>query len=244
MHTEEVFWLQVGPIFCCLCTRGALEKGSPEKRAALQKGSNGSEMEKKKWQAASTNTSSEKELTPLASSLLENFANGMSVSWQHISPHVHDHAFCCNFLCSSCQSVSAKGPSIQALAMAATQSGATGEDLQEISALGNFGKNAPHIASQMERKFCQSPDIDLPSPYLLECPVKVVTSDGIGTSLKRIGMFLPHEWFHWMSSYPHISGLDNLESFWESHSAEDPQLLGNPVKEPGVAFLFVLFICL
>ena len=244
MHTEEVFWLQVGPIFCCLCTRGALEKGSPEKRAALQKGSNGSEMEKKKWQAASTNTSSEKELTPLASCLLENFANGMSVSSQHISPHVHDHAFCCNFLCSSCQSVSAKGPSIQALAMAATQSGATGEDLQEISALGNFGKNAPHIASQMERKFCQSPDIDIPSPYFLECPVKVVTSDGIGTSLKRIGMFLPHGWFHWMSSYPHISGLDTLESFWESHSAEDPQLLGNPVKEPGVAFLFVLFICL
>ena len=120
--------------------------------------------------------------------------------------------------------------------MAAAQSGATGDDIQEIAALGNFGKNASHIASQMEKKFCKSPDIDLPTPYLLECPVKVVTSDGLTTSLKRIGMYLPHEWFHWMSSYPLISGLDTLESFWESHSPEDPQLLGNPVREPEIAF--------
>ena len=126
--------------------------------------------------------------------------------------------------------------------MAAVQSGCAGDDLQEIAALGNYGKNASHIASQMERKFCQSPDIDLPSPYLLECPVKVVTSDGLSTSQKRIGMFLPHEWFHWMSSYPHISGLDSLEAFWESHSAEDPQLFGNPVMELGIAFAAVFMV--
>ena len=125
--------------------------------------------------------------------------------------------------------------------MASTQSGATGDDIQEIAALGNFGKNASHIAAQMERKFCKSPDIDLPTPYLVECPVKVVTSDGLATSLKRIGMYLPHEWFHWMSPYPLISGLDTLESFWGSHSPEDPQLLGNPVKETGIAFLFADF---
>lgn len=132
---------------------------------------------------------------------------------------------------------SAQGPSIQALAMAATQSGATGDDLQELAGLGNFGANASHIASQMERKYCKSPDIDLPFPYLLECPVKVVTSDGLGTSLKRIGMLLPHEWFHWMASYPQISGLNTLESFWDSHSIADPQLRENPVKDTAISIL-------
>ena len=226
------FWLQVKPLLVALHKRGP-GKGQPCKRAAYM-----AKWKRKKYQAESTNNPADKELSPLASSLLENFANGMSVSWLHISPYVHGLMSKC-----SCQLDSAKGPSIQALAMAATQSGAIGEDIQEIAALGNFGKNASHIASQMEKKYCQSPGIDLPNPYLLECPVKVVTSDGLATSLKRIGMFLPHEWFHWMSSYPLISGLDTLESFWESHSSEDPQLLENPVREAGFAFAFLVFMC-
>jgi len=46
---------------------------------------------RKEWEEASTNTNtcSEKELTPLASCLLENFANGMSESCLHTPPHVH-----------------------------------------------------------------------------------------------------------------------------------------------------------
>ena len=113
-------------------------------------------------------------LTPLASCLLENFANRMSVSWLHISPHA---CACmglmfCQFLLQQLLLQPRDLPS-RLWPMAATQSGATGDDLQELAGLGHFGANASHIASQMERKYCKSPDIDLLFPYLLECPVKV-----------------------------------------------------------------------
>ena len=84
-----MLWPQVGPIVWLHlpCQSAALLKGSPAKGHPCKRATM-SKWKREKWDAASTNPSSDKGLTPLGSCLLENFANGMSASWLHIPPHV------------------------------------------------------------------------------------------------------------------------------------------------------------
>ena len=105
-----------------------------------------------------------------------------------------------------------------------------------------YGQNPNHIAHQLQKKCCENPDLGLPMPYFVEAPVQVKTADGFSVTTKKIGLFLPHEWFHWMCEQPHISGLEHLKSFWKEHSANDPQLENNPVKD-ACHVITVVFLC-
>ena len=128
-----------------------------------------------------------------------------------------------------------QGPSIQALAMAALKSGQNSSDIQEMASLGNSGQNPNHVAQQLERKYCQAAEIDVPNPYSVECPVLLRTSDGMSVATRNVGMFLPHEWFHWMCQKDGVSGLSHLEGFWYEHSPKDPQIQHPPVTDTWVA---------
>ena len=124
-----------------------------------------------------------------------------------------------------------EGPSIQAIAMAASKSGMPTPDVQELASLGNHGQNPNHIAHLLQSKFCESTDIDLPMPYFVDTPVQLRTADGLCVTQKKIGMFLPHEWFYWLCGQDvAISGLHKLGQFWEEHSPKDPQLKNNPIQ--------------
>ena len=77
-----------------------------------------------------------------------------------------------------------EGPSIQALAMAASKSGVSTSDIQELASLGNHGQNPKHIAHQLQPKYCESIGIDLPMPYFVETPVQLKTADGLSVAQK------------------------------------------------------------
>ena len=66
--------------------------------------------------------------------------------------------------------------------------------------------------------------IRLPEPYFADIPVSVRTSDGWVPSVKPIGLYLPHEWFAWLSLEEQAAGFQELETFWASHSMEDSKL--------------------
>ena len=93
--------------------------------------------------------------------------------------------------------VEAQGPSVQAIALAATKSGCNSADLQQLAALGNYGRSSEHIAAQMISKYCQSDSINLPEPFFAEVPVSVRTADDWVVSVKPVALYLPHEWFAW-----------------------------------------------
>lgn len=153
----------------------------------------------KRKKAAVPEVAEPEEMSPLALSLLEQFSMGMS------------------------------GPSVQAIALAATKSGAAGPGIAELASLGNHGRASQHIASQMVLKYCQSPDINLPVPYMADVPVLVKTPNDWQLSTRPVGLYLPHEWFAWLQDQEKVSGLENLAAFWAEHSKKDPKLKGNPM---------------
>lgn len=122
-----------------------------------------------------------------------------------------------------------QGPSLQSIALAATKSGATSPDLQEMAALGNYGRSSNHVASQMISKYCQSSCIQLPEPYFADIPVNVKTLDGWAQSTKSVALYLPHEWFAWLEMEEQAAGFNDLQEFWDSHNMGGPKLDGNPV---------------
>ena len=125
----------------------------------------------------------------------------------------------------------AEGPSVQAIALAATKSGCNSADLQQLAALGNYGRSSEHIASQMISKYCKSDNIKLPEPYLAEVPVCVRTPDDWVLSMKPVSLYLPHEWFAWLQTEEQAAGWLQLHDFWDSHSTDDPKLDGSPVMD-------------
>ena len=127
--------------------------------------------------------------------------------------------------------VEAQGPSVQAIALAATKSGCNSADLQQLAALGNYGRSSEHIASQVISKYCQSDSINLPEPFFAEVPVSVRTADDWVVSVKPVALYLPHEWFAWLEMEEQAAGFGQLEEFWDSHSMDDPKLDGNPVMD-------------
>lgn len=128
----------------------------------------------------------------------------------------------------------AEGPSLQAIALAASKSGANSTDIQQLASLGNFGRSSEHIASQVITKYCQSGNISLPEPYFADIPVCVKTSDDWTLSVKPVAMYLPHEWFGWLQMEEQAAGFDCLEGFWAGHCRTDPKLDGNPASsDPG-----------
>ena len=126
----------------------------------------------------------------------------------------------------------AQGPSIQALALAATKSGANSADLQQL-------------ASQ----YCKSDSIKLPEPYFVDTPVRVRTADDWVLTVKPVALYLPHEWFAWLQLEEQAAGFRQLEEFWENHPMGDPKLDGNPVmdaswQQPCSVQLLLTSICL
>ena len=154
--------------------------------------------------------------------------------WQQVEEDVRDKPFTPLGLALLEQFASgASGPSIQSLALAATKTGATGHDVDELASLGNFGTNPQHIAEQMVSKYCKSPNVDLPEPYLLDVPVLVKSNADCAyfVQKKQVAIFLPHDWFSWMAEDKHelVSGLASLDTFWEEHDLLDPKLEESPI---------------
>lgn len=125
----------------------------------------------------------------------------------------------------------AQGPSVQALALAATKSGANSADLQQLASLGNYGRSSEHIASQMISKYCKSDSIKLPEPYFVDTPVRVRTAGDWVLAVKPVALYLPHEWFAWLQLEEQAAGFEQLEEFWENHPMGDPKLDGNPIMD-------------
>ena len=134
---------------------------------------------------------------------------------------------------SFCLVYSSKGPAIQSIALAATKSGVVAQDVQEIASMGNYGRSENHVATQMTRRFCESDELGVPQPYIVELPIQARSSEGWYMTSKPLGMFLPHEWFSWLENHKEASGFAHLEAFWEEHSADDPKLAGNPIVKEG-----------
>ena len=133
-----------------------------------------------------------------------------------------------------------EAPSIQALALAATKSGASRPDLQELAKLGNFGNSPQHIYEQMVSKYCKSEAIHMPGPYVVDIPVVVTKESSTAVQWRPVAFFLPHEWFGWISSSnlsedqrEQLAGWSHLEQFWEEHDLLDPKLENNPVMDDG-----------
>ena len=125
----------------------------------------------------------------------------------------------------------AKGPSVQSIALAATKSGATSADMQQLAGLGNSGRSSEHIASQMVSKYCQSDTISLPKPYFAELPVAVRTSDEWVLANKSVALYLPHEWLSWLEGQEQVAGWTGLHDFWAGQSNDDPKLDCSPISE-------------
>ena len=123
----------------------------------------------------------------------------------------------------------AQGPSVQALALAATKSGANSADLQQLASLGNYGRSSEHIASQMISKYCKSDSINLPEPYFVDTPVRVRTADDWVVTVKPVALYLPHEWFACLQLEEQAAGFEQLEGFWENHPMADPKLDCHPI---------------
>ena len=192
---------------------------------------------RKKYDGQGTSPTLEgEEMSPLGTCLLEHFANGMSAPCWHLICFHHMHTYA-SHPPQACMCLEAEGPSIQALAMAALKSGQNSPDIQELASLGNFGKNPNHVANQLQKKYCQNSDIDIPFPFSLDCPVLLKGSDGICHGTRKVGMFLPHEWFHWLCGKEGVSGLNDLSSFWADHSIHDPQLKHSPVMDPWIGWM-------
>ena len=133
-----------------------------------------------------------------------------------------------------------EAPSIQALALAATKSGASRPDVQELAKLGNYGNSPQHIYEQMVSKYCKSEAIHMPEPYV------------VAVQWRPVALFLPHEWFGWISSSnlsedqrEQLAGWSHLGQFWEEHDLLDPKLENNPVMDDGndpANFLYVSYV--
>ena len=90
---------------------------------------------------------------------------------------------------------------------------------------------APVSHGKMEK--CESDELGVPQPYIVELPIQARSSEGWYMTSKPLGMFLPHEWFSWLENHKEASGFAHLEAFWEEHSADDPKLAGNPIVKEG-----------
>ena len=135
-----------------------------------------------------------------------------------------------------------QGVSIQKTAMAARKSYSKEalSDVDEMAAMGNWGRNPSHIAEQMTTKYCEASHLGLPEPYLVETPVVLKSNEdsAVSVATRQIGVFLPHDWFAWMGSdsleeaVKHsITGLPDLQPFWSCHEMKDPKFCKNPVTE-------------
>ena len=124
----------------------------------------------------------------------------------------------------------AQGPSVQSLAFAAAKSGVTAHDIQDLSSLGNFGRNQNHVAGQLTSKFCKSEELDVPFPYFFEAPVMKKGADKWFLATEKLAVFLPHEWFAWMQSHSNVSGISQLQNLWEEHDPSDPKLHNSTLK--------------
>ena len=89
------------------------------------------------------------------------------------------------------------------------------------------------LLKQMVSKYCKSPNVDLPEPYLVDVPVLVRSNADCAyfVQKKKIAIFLPHDWFSWMTESKHelVSGLASLDTFWEEHDLLDPKLEESPI---------------
>lgn len=97
--------------------------------------------------------------------------------------------------CIFCHGSAAKGPDLQRIAFAAVKTGVTAPDIQLMASFGNFGRNPNHVAGQVTKQYCQSDDIDIPEPYVIDLPVRVRTPDDWALGTRQVGFFLPHEWW-------------------------------------------------
>ena len=135
----------------------------------------------------------------------------------------------------------AEGVNLQRTALAAHKSlvGQTLPDVEEMAAMGNWGRNSSHIAEQLTVRYCQSKHLGLPEPHVAEIPALVRNNVDCAITVipKKIGIYLPHDWFAWMGGLDSdakeaLTGQAGLVAFWEEHDIEgDPKMKGSPIKK-------------
>ena len=67
--------------------------------------------------------------------------------------------------------------------------GAGSNDLEELAALGNFGRNSGHVAGQLTTKYCKDDSMLLPLPYFFECPVQKKSPDSWYMAKETVAIF-------------------------------------------------------
>ena len=83
---------------------------------------------------------------------------------------------------------------LQEIAQAAEQSGAQGQDLEHLAALGTRGLHKQNISKAVIDTYCKNPDLKVPMPYIAKVPVLVRTKTGDVVSNEDFYMFLPTDW--------------------------------------------------
>ena len=100
----------------------------------------------------------------------------------------------------------AAGVNIQRTALAAHKSlvGQSLPDVEEMAAMGSWGRNSSHIAEQLTTRYCESKHLGLPEPYVVEIPVLVRSNVDCAITVipKKIGIYLPHDWLTCMAGWP------------------------------------------
>jgi len=80
----------------------------------------------------------------------------------------------------------------------------------------------------------------MPEPYVVDILVVVTKESSTAVQWRLVALFLPHEWFGWISrsnlsedQREQLAGWSHLEQFWEEHDLLDPKLENNPVMDDG-----------
>ena len=146
------------------------------------------------------------------------------------SKHHVSLAFCKNkHISFQCVFISAKGPTVQKLALAAkrTYNDDSAKDVNLIASLGSYGMEPQNITPFIMERFCKNTSHRLPEPSLVKLPMRVkdMAAAKVTVEMKDQYVFLPHDWLCNMEdvAFETIWGLESLQPFWDCHStAEDP----------------------
>ena len=130
---------------------------------------------------------------PLGLALLEQFASGVSIPCLLNSSLFFLWMFTKQDLSMRKMNVchTSEAPSTQGLALAATKSGASRPDVQELAKLGNFG-NSPQIYEQMVSKYCKSEALRGGHP------IPVVVTKESSTAVQWRPVFVLATWMVWL----------------------------------------------
>ena len=67
--------------------------------------------------------------------------------------------------------------------------GGGNNDLEQLAAMGNYGRSSGHVAGQLTAKYCKDDSMTLPQPYFFECPVLKKSPDSWYLAKETVAIF-------------------------------------------------------